>query len=56
MAGTNFKVKNGLEIQSGTVIAGGGAGTNGQVLASTGTGVQWVNAATGTGDVVGPLS
>ena len=56
MAGTNFKVKNGLEIQSGTVIAGGGAGTNGQVLASTGTGVQWVNAATGTGDVVGPAS
>ena len=56
MAGTNFKVKNGLEIQSGTVIAGGGAGTSGQVLSSTGTGVQWVNAATGTGDVVGPAS
>jgi hypothetical protein len=56
MAGTNFKVKNGLEIQSGTVIAGGGAGTNGQVLSSTGTGVQWVNASSGSGDVVGPAS
>jgi hypothetical protein len=56
MAGTNFKVKNGLEIQSGTVIAGGGAGTSGQVLSSTGTGVQWVNASSGSGDVVGPAS
>lgn len=51
MAGTNFKVKNGLEIQSGTVIAGGGAGTSGQVLSSTGTGVQWVNASSGSGTV-----
>lgn len=27
---------------TGTVTAGGGVGTNGQVLASTGSGVQWV--------------
>ena len=27
---------------TGTLTAGGGAGTNGQVLASTGTGVQWI--------------
>jgi hypothetical protein len=34
---------------TGTVTAGGGVGTSGQVLSSTGTGVQWVNA--GNGDV-----
>jgi hypothetical protein len=34
---------------TGTVTAGGGVGTSGQVLSSTGTGVQWVNA--GAGDV-----
>ena len=56
MAGTNFKVKNGLEISSGTVVVSNGAGTNGQVLSSTGTGVQWVNASSGSGDVVGPSS
>jgi len=28
---------------SGTLTAGGGTGTNGQVLQSTGTGVQWAN-------------
>ena len=32
-----------------TLTAGGGVGTNGQVLQSTGTGVQWSNA--GSGDV-----
>ena len=32
-----------------TLTAGGGVGTNGQVLQSTGTGVQWANA--GSGDV-----
>jgi len=34
---------------TGTVTAGNGVGTSGQVLSSTGTGVQWVNA--GAGDV-----
>jgi hypothetical protein len=34
---------------TGTLTAGGGVGTNGQVLQSTGTGVQWSNA--GSGDV-----
>jgi hypothetical protein len=29
-------------VLTGTLTAGGGAGTNGQLLASTGTGVQWV--------------
>jgi hypothetical protein len=56
LAGTNFKVKNGLEISSGTVVVSNGAGTNGQVLSSTGTGVQWVNAGSGSGDVTGPAS
>ena len=32
---------------TGTVTAGGGVGTNGQVLASTGTGVQWTSTAAG---------
>jgi hypothetical protein len=32
---------------TGTLTAGGGAGTNGQVLSSTGTGVQWSNASAG---------
>ena len=31
-------------VLSGTLTAGGGVGTNGQVLQSTGTGVQWVSA------------
>jgi hypothetical protein len=34
---------------TGTLTAGGGVGTNGQVLASTGSGVQWADA--GSGDV-----
>ena len=29
-------------VLTGTLTAGGGAGTNGQILQSTGTGVQWV--------------
>ena len=33
-------------ILSGTLTAGGGAGTSGQVLASTGTGVQWSSTST----------
>ena len=37
---------------SGTLTAGGGVGTSGQVLQSTGTGVQWATVASGgTGDV-----
>jgi len=34
---------------TGTLTAGGGVGSSGQVLQSTGTGVQWANA--GSGDV-----
>jgi hypothetical protein len=56
LASTNFVVKNGLTVASGTVVAGGSGGSNGQVLSSTGTGVQWVNASSGSGDVVGPAS
>ena len=37
----NSATANNLTL-TGTLTAGGGAGTNGQVLASTGTGVQWV--------------
>ena len=47
MAGTNFKVKNGLEIQSGTLVVSNGAGTSGQVLKSTGTGVEWGTGSSG---------
>jgi hypothetical protein len=35
-------------VLTGTVTAGGGAGTNGQVLTSTGTGVSWSNGSSGT--------
>jgi hypothetical protein len=56
MAGTNFKVKNGLEIQSGTLVVSNGAGSSGQVLKSTGTGVEWGTGSSGSGDVVGPAS
>ena len=35
---------------TGTLTAGGGAGTNGQILASTGTGVQWISNTTSTLD------
>jgi hypothetical protein len=31
-------------VLTGTVTAGGGVGTSGQVLSSTGTGVQWIDA------------
>ena len=34
-------------VLTGTLTAGGGVGTNGQVLQSTGTGVQWATAAGG---------
>ena len=37
----NTETANNLTL-TGTLTAGGGAGTNGQVLASTGTGVQWI--------------
>ena len=56
MAATNFKVKNGLEITSGTLVVSNGVGTNGQVLKSTGTGVEWGSGSAGSGDVVGPAS
>ena len=42
---TNKTLSSG--ILTGTLTAGGGVGTNGQVLASTGTGVQWSTAASG---------
>lgn len=56
MASTNFKVKNGLEIQAGTLVVSNGAGSSGQVLKSTGTGVEWGTGSSGSGDVVGPAS
>ena len=36
-------------VLTGTVTAGGGVGTSGQVLSSTGTGVQWVDQTGGSG-------
>lgn len=38
----NSATANNLTL-TGTLTAGGGAGTNGQILASTGTGVQWIS-------------
>ena len=32
---------------TGTITAGGGVGTSGQILSSTGSGIQWANAAAG---------
>jgi hypothetical protein len=49
-----FKVKNGLILQSGsitlpgTLIANSSAGTSGQYLQSTGTGLQWASITGGT--------
>jgi hypothetical protein len=37
---------------TGTLTAGGGTGTNGQVLTSTGTGVQWAAASGGADEVM----
>jgi hypothetical protein len=42
---TNKTLSSG--ILTGTLTAGGGVGTNGQVLASTGTGVQWSTTSAG---------
>jgi hypothetical protein len=49
-----FKVKNGLIVQSGsltlpgTLVVGGTAGTSGQYLQSTATGLQWASISGGT--------
>ena len=45
----NTATANNLTL-TGTLTAGGGAGTNGQVLASTGTGVQWITNTASTVD------
>ena len=45
----NSATANNLTL-TGTLTAGGGAGTNGQVLVSTGTGVQWVTQSVSTLD------
>ena len=45
----NTATANNLTL-TGTLTAGGGAGTNGQVLVSTGTGVQWVTNSVSTLD------
>jgi hypothetical protein len=44
LAGTQTLTNKTLSsaVLTGTLTAGGGVGTNGQVLASTGTGVQWI--------------
>ena len=44
---TNKTITSGILL--GTLTAGGGVGTNGQVLTSTGTGVQWTTASGGGG-------
>ena len=40
-------------VLTGTITAGGGVGTSGQVLSSTGTGVQWVDQTGGGGGTAG---
>ena len=40
-------------VLTGTVTANGGTGTSGQVLSSTGTGVEWVDQTGGGGSGVG---
>lgn len=46
---TNKTISNG--ILTGTLNAGGNTGANGQVLASTGSGIQWVTSETSSGTV-----
>jgi len=41
---------------TGTLTAGGGVGTNGQVLQTTGTGVQWATASTYSAPTIGSTS
>jgi|APGre2960657404_1045060.scaffolds.fasta_scaffold04566_4 hypothetical protein len=43
-------------IITGTVTAGGGVGTSGQVLTSTGTGVQWTTVSGGGGSYTLPIA
>jgi len=38
-----------LNINGGSITAGGSTGTSGQILASTGTGVQWITSSAGGG-------
>jgi hypothetical protein len=38
-------------VLSGTVTAGGGVGTNGQVLTSSGAGVSWTTVSGGSGGI-----
>jgi len=40
-------------VLTGTVAAGGGTGSSGQVLSSTGSGVQWVDQTGGSGGASG---
>jgi len=47
---TNKTLSSG--VLTGTLTAGGGVGTNGQVLQSTGTGVQWATVSAGSGGTV----
>ena len=41
---------------TGTISAGGGVGTSGQVLTSTGTGVQWTTVSGGSGSYTLPIA
>lgn len=43
-------------VLTGTLTAGGGVGTSGQLLRSTGTGVEWATVSGGGGDVILTLS
>ena len=51
-----FRVKNGLEITAGPIKINGSAGTSGQVISSTGTGVEWVQATAGSGSVTSVIA
>jgi|MesohylFT_1024984.scaffolds.fasta_scaffold01402_2 hypothetical protein len=61
VAGTNTTLTNkwglligadGLKISAGPINAGGSNGTSGQVLTSTGTGVQWASASGGGNNII----
>jgi hypothetical protein len=50
------KINTDLQIEAGLLDGDGNSGTNNQILISTGTGIDWVNASTVTGGPYLPLS
>ena len=50
------KINTDLQIEAGLLDGDGNSGTNNQILISTGTGIDWVNASTVVGGPYLPLS